>query len=72
METAFLALVNYITAGLLLAYNVQALLCVRKKEQGRKRTVAIAMKAEIALIFVLCFFTLYLRSGSGENTQRKC
>lgn len=66
METAFLALVNYITAGLLLAYNVQAFLCVRKKEQGRKRAVAIAMKAEIALIFVLCFFTLYLRSGEGK------
>ncbi len=66
METAFLALVNYITAGLLLAYNVQAFLCVRKKEQGRKRAVAIAMKAEIALIFVLCFFSLYLRSGEGK------
>jgi len=66
METAFLALVNYITAGLLLAYNVQAFLCVRKKEQGRKRAMAIAMKAEIALIFVLCFFVLYLRSGEGK------
>lgn len=70
METAFLALVNYFTAGLLLAYNVQALLCVmgngKKKEQGRKKAVAIAMKAEIALIFALCFFTLYLRSGEGK------
>lgn len=66
METAFLALVNYFTAGLLLAYNVQAFLCVRKNEQRRKRAVAIAMKAEIALIFVLCFFTLYVRSGEGK------
>ena len=66
METAFLALVNYITAGLLLAYNVQAFLCVRKKEQGRKKTVAIAMKAEIVLIFALCFFALYVRSGEGK------
>ena len=63
METAFLALVNYMTAGLLLAYNVQAFLCVCKKEQGRKRAVAVAMKAEIALIFALCFFTLFLRTG---------
>ncbi len=70
METAFLALVNYITAGLLLAYNVQAFLCMtrnaRKKEQGRSKAVAIAMKAEIALIFVLCFFTLYVRSGEEK------
>lgn len=66
METAFLALVNYITAGLLLAYNVQAFLCVRKKEQGQKKTVAIAMKAEIVLIFALCFFTLYVRSGEAK------
>ena len=63
MKTAFLALVNYGTAGLLLAYNVQAFLCIRKKEQGRKKTVAIAMKAEIAVLFALCFFTLFLRSG---------
>lgn len=63
METAFLALVNYGTAGLLLAYNVQAFLCMRKKEQGRKKSTAISMKAEIALIFALCFFTLYLRTG---------
>lgn len=63
METAFLALVNYGTAGLLLAYNVQAFLCMRKKEQGRKKALAIAMKVEIALMFALCFFTMYLRSG---------
>lgn len=70
METAFLALVNYITAGLLLAYNVQAFLCVagngRNMEQRGRKAVAIAMKAEIALIFVLCFFTLYVRSGEGK------
>lgn len=70
METAFLALVNYITAGLLLAYNVQAFLCVKEKmqqkEQTRKRIVAIAMKAEIACIFLFCFFTLFLRSGEGK------
>ncbi len=66
METAFFALVNYITAGLLIAYNVQAFLCIRKKEQGRKKTVAIAMKTEIALVFALCFFTLFLRSGEGR------
>ena len=63
METAFLALVNYGTTGLLLAYNVQAFLCIQKKEQGRKKSTAIAMKTEIALIFALCFFTLYLRTG---------
>ena len=61
METAFLALVNYITAGLLLAYNVQAFLCVRKKEQRGRKAVAIAMKAEIALIFILCFFDVDCR-----------
>ena len=66
METAFLALVNYGTAGLLLAYNVQAFLCMQKREQGRKKFLAVAMKAEIALIFALCFFTLYLRSGEGR------
>ncbi len=70
MKTAFLALVNYITAGLLLAYNVQAFLFairnVRNKEQRRSKAVAVAMKAEIALIFVLCFFSLYLRSGEGK------
>ncbi len=66
MKTAFLALVNYGTAGLLLAYNVQAFLCMRKKEQGRKKAAAVAMKAEIALMFALCFFTLYLRSGEGR------
>lgn len=63
METAFLALVNYMSAGLLLAYNVQAFLCMRKKEQERKKTTAIVMKIEIAVIFALCFFTLYLRSN---------
>ncbi len=62
METAFLALVNYISAGLLLAYNVQAFLCIRKKERERKKMTAIVMKIEIAAIFALCFFTLYLRS----------
>lgn len=66
METAFLALVNYGTAGLLLAYNVQAFLCMRKKEQGRKKTTAITMKTEIAAIFALCFFTLYLRTGEAR------
>jgi len=66
METAFLALVNYGTAGLLLVYNVQAFLCMRKKEQGRKKTTAIAMKTEIAAIFALCFFTLYLRTGEAR------
>ncbi|MBR6537766.1 MAG: FtsW/RodA/SpoVE family cell cycle protein [Lachnospiraceae bacterium] len=66
MGTAFLALVNYGTAGLLLAYNVQAFLCMRKREQGRKKSLAVVMKAEIALIFALCFFTLYLRSGEGR------
>ncbi len=66
MKTAFLALVNYGTAGLLLAYNVQAFLCMRKKEQRRTKAVAVAMKAEIALLFTLCFFTLYLRSGEGR------
>ncbi|MBQ3028209.1 MAG: FtsW/RodA/SpoVE family cell cycle protein, partial [Lachnospiraceae bacterium] len=74
METAFLALVNYMTAGLLIAYNVQAIVLgirerrqmssdVSKKEQVRRKAVAVAMKAEIALIFALCFFTLFLRSG---------
>ena len=63
METAFLALVNYILAGILLAYNVQAFLSVRKKEYGRKKSVSIAMKAEIVAIFTLCFFTLFLRTG---------
>ena len=72
METAFLALVNYMTAGLLLAYNVQAFHCVRKKEQRRSKAVAIAMKAEIALIFVLCFFTLYVRSGAGKFLAFLC
>jgi len=64
METAFLALVNYCSAGLLLAYNVQAFLCIPKKGESRKKAAAIAMKLEIALILGLCFFTLYLRSGS--------
>lgn len=66
METAFLALVNYGTAGLLIAYNVQAFLCVQRKEQSQKRAVSAAMKAEIALIFALCFFTMFLRSGEGR------
>ncbi len=63
METAFLALVNYILAGLLLAYNVQAFLAVRKTEYGRKKAIGIAMKAEIAAIFTLCFLVLFLRTG---------
>ena len=74
MRTAFLALVNYGTVGLLLAYNVQAIVlglrdrrqmydCGGKKEQVRTKAIAIAMKAEIALIFALCFFTLFLRTG---------
>ena len=62
METAFLALVNYMSAGVLLAYNVQAFLCVRKKSEVRSKATAIAMKLEIAVIFMLCFVTLYLRS----------
>lgn len=64
METAFLALVNYSTAGLLLAYNVQAFLALRKKEERRGRAARIAMRAEIAAIFTLCFVVLYLRNGA--------
>jgi len=66
METAFLALVNYILVGLLLAYNIQAFLCIRKSEEQRGRIFRIAMKAEIAIIFVLCFLTLYLRSKEAS------
>ncbi len=62
METAFLALSNYMLVGLLLAYNIQAFLCIRKSEEQRGRIFRIAMKAEIAVIFVLCFLTLYFRS----------
>ncbi len=66
METAFLALVNYILAGLMLAYNVQAFLVLRKKEERRGRAVRIAMKAEIVAIFMLCFLVLYGKTGSGK------
>ncbi|MBP3618608.1 MAG: FtsW/RodA/SpoVE family cell cycle protein [Lachnospiraceae bacterium] len=66
METAFLALVNYILAGLLLAYNVQAFLVLRKKEELRGMAVRIAMKAEIAMIFTLCFLVLYLKTGEEK------
>lgn len=66
METAFLALVNYILAGILLAYNVQAFLSVRKKEYGSKKAVSISMKAEIAAIFTLCFLVLFLRTGQSR------
>lgn len=62
METAFLALVNYMSAGLLLAYNVQAFLCMYKKTGKRSRGTELAMKLEIGAIFTLCFLTLYLRS----------
>lgn len=64
MQTAFLALVNYILTALLLAYNVQAFFAVRKKTETRSRTVCVAMRLEVALIFALCFLVLYLRSGS--------
>jgi len=64
MQTAFLALVNYILTALLLAYNVQAFFAVRKKAETRSRAVRIAMRLETALIFALCFLVLYLRSGS--------
>lgn len=62
METAFLALGNYILVGLLLAYNIQAFLCIRKSAEDRGMWFRIAMKAEIAGMFILCFLTLYLRS----------
>ena len=64
MQTAFLALVNYILTALLLAYNVQAFFAVRKKTETRSRTVRVVMRLEAALIFTLCFLVLYLRSGS--------
>ena len=64
METAFLALVNYLLVGLLIAYNVQAFLAVRKKGEVRAKAARIAGKAEITAIFVLCYFVLYLRTGS--------
>lgn len=66
METAFLALVNYVLVGLLLAYNVQAFLCVRKNKEQRTIVGKIAMKAEIVAIFTLCFLVLYLRSTEGK------
>lgn len=66
METAFLALGNYILAGLLLAYNIQAFLCIRKSTEERGLWFRVVMKAEITGIFVLCFLTLYLRSEDGR------
>ncbi len=66
METAFLALVNYILVGLLLAYNVQAFLAVGKRRVKTRTVNAVARKAEIATVLILCFVTLYLRSGEGK------
>lgn len=64
MKTAFLALVNYILAAVLIAYNVQAFISVRRKTEMRKKVARAVMKFEIAAIFTLCFVVLYLRSGS--------
>ncbi|MCH5273792.1 MAG: FtsW/RodA/SpoVE family cell cycle protein [Lachnospiraceae bacterium] len=66
MQTAFLALANYILAALLLAYNVQAFLSVRKKAKPDGKVIRAAMKIEVAAIFCLCFLVLYLRSGSTK------
>lgn len=63
MQTAFLALVNYFLAALLLAYNVQAFRAVWKRTEQRHRGVRAAMKIEVAAVLVLCFFTMYLQTG---------
>lgn len=63
MQTAFLALVNYFLAALLLVYNGQAFYAVIKKEEKRRKSVRVAMKCEVAAVLVLCFFVLYLQSN---------
>lgn len=63
MQTAFLALMNYILAALLLVYNGQACYAVIRKEEKRCRSMRTAMKAEVAAVLVLCFFAMYLKSG---------
>lgn len=66
MQTAFLALANYILTVLLLAYNVQAFCTVIGKEGKKHKRVRIAMRAEVASVLVLCFFVLYLESERQE------
>lgn len=66
MQTAFLALVNYGLAALLLVYTVQAFLCVRKNEEQNGIVCRIVMKAEVAALFTLCFLTLYVRTGEAK------
>ncbi|MDD6034600.1 MAG: FtsW/RodA/SpoVE family cell cycle protein [Lachnospiraceae bacterium] len=63
MQTAFLALVNYILAVLLLAYNVQAFLSARKKEELRGNRFQWLMMLEVLAVFTLCFVVLYIRSS---------
>lgn len=66
MQTAFLALVNYILAALLVTYNIQAFRAVKKREEKRRKVVRVAMKAEVAALLLLCFFVMYLETGAGK------
>lgn len=66
MKTAFLALVNYGLAVLLLAYTVQAFLCVYKEKKQNGILCRFVMKAEMVLLLGLCFFTLYVCTGEAK------
>lgn len=66
MKTAFLALVNYALATVLLVYVVQAFLCVYKKKEQNGLMCRLVMKAEVAMLFGCCFLTLYICTGEAR------
>lgn len=62
METAFLALVNYMITGILIVYDIQALQSMHRKDEYRSPRRRVAMKLEMISIFALCHLTMYLRT----------
>lgn len=62
MNTAFLALGNYFITLLLFAFDAQTFWCLYRQEEP-KGWKSIVRKVEMVAIFVLCYHTLYLRTG---------
>lgn len=63
MQTAFLALVNYVTTALLIVFNCQSFLTLKRHKESRGLRLRVWMKIEMISIFTLCFTTLYIRTG---------